>query len=129
MKKYGLGKSQRLKSRKLIQSIFAEGKSFHHFPLKVIWMLNNDSINLQAGFSVSSRLFKKAVDRNRIKRLMRECYRIQKVELEEKLLQSERSLAVFFIYTGKEKIAYAAIFEVMTQTIKKLIRHHESSHQ
>ena len=129
IKKYGLGKSQRLKSRKLIQSLFAEGKSFHHFPLKVIWVQNNDSNTLQAGFSVSSRLFKRAVDRNCIKRLMRECYRVQKVGLEKTLIQSEKSLAVFFIYTGKEKIAHAAMFEAMTQAIKKLIRHHEGSHQ
>jgi ribonuclease P protein component len=56
--------------------------------------------SLQAGFTVSTRYFKKAVDRNRIKRLMRESYRLQKNRLKTILKQNHKSLSIFFIYTA-----------------------------
>lgn len=56
---------------------------------------------------------------------MRECYRVQKIGLEEMLSSREKNLTVFFIYTSKEKITYAAMQEAMIQAIKKLIRQHE----
>ena len=66
---------------------------------------------MQAGFTVNKKNFKKAVDRNRVKRLMRESYRIQKNELKNMLIQSNKNLALFFIYTGKELPDYTLIFE------------------
>ena len=85
--RYKLGKQARLKSRKVIDCLFKDGKSFTVFPFRVIYQFTKlpvtpDAFQLQAGFSVSKRHFKKAVDRNRIKRLMREAYRLQKNELE-----------------------------------------------
>ena len=80
--RYTLNKDDRLKSRKAIEYLFKEGKSFSIFPLRVLYTINAASEkptnNLRAGFSVSTRNFKKAVDRNRIKRLLREAYRLQK---------------------------------------------------
>ena len=75
---------------------------------------------LQAGFSVSKRNFKKAVDRNRIKRLIREAYRLQKNDL--KLLLKERSsnLSVFLIYTGKEIPEYGHVFLKIGSVLEKL---------
>ena len=76
---------------------------------------------LQAGFTVSSKQFKKAVDRNRIKRLMREAYRLQKNELEAKLLTHQQQLAIFFIYVGNDTPAYDQIFEKTGKALKKCI--------
>ncbi len=126
--RYTLGKTERLKSRKLIQQVFAQGKSFQQFPLKVVYLNANQTADLQAGFTVSSRNFKKATDRNRIKRLMKETYRLQKNPLEQKLTSTSSSLAVFFIYIGKEIPVYAELFACMKKAINKLLQfHHEAA--
>jgi ribonuclease P protein component len=75
---------------------------------------------LQAGFTVSARNFKKAVDRNRIKRLMREAYRLQKNPLREHLQESRKSIAVFFVYTGNELPQYDVVFEKINTALQKL---------
>jgi ribonuclease P protein component len=77
---------------------------------------------LQAGFGASSRNFKKAVDRNRIKRLSREAYRLQKHALLDHLKDKGGSLAVFFIYTGKDLPDYKTVTEKIGVALQKLIR-------
>ncbi len=76
--------------------------------------------SLKAGFGVSQKKFKKATDRNRVKRLMRECYRIQKQYLKDILTFNKRSLAVFFIYTGNILPEYTELKEKMKASLKKL---------
>lgn len=101
-----------MKSAKVIQQLFKEGKSLANFPIRVIYLETPPGYSpLQAGFTVNKKNFKKAVDRNRVKRLMRESYRIQKNELKNRLIQSNKNLALFFIYTGKELPDYTLIFE------------------
>lgn len=85
-------------------------------------MPQNTQANLQAGVGVSSKYFKKAVDRNRIKRLMREAYRLQKNELQQFLKEQEKSMSVFFLYQGKELPAYEDVCEKMSIIIKRLIK-------
>jgi ribonuclease P protein component len=112
---------EKLKSRKLIQQLFKEGKSFSHFPLRVIYLLpEKNHSHLQAAFSVSSKNFKKAVDRNRIKRLMRETYRLQKFALQSKLEENGHYLAIFIIYTGNPLPEFENIFEKMTTVLHRL---------
>ena len=74
--KLSFSNKQKLKSQKLIDEIFEEGKSVTVFPLKMVYLYTDNSN--QVGVSVSKRNFKRAVDRNRIKRLMREAYRHNK---------------------------------------------------
>ena len=75
---------------------------------------------MQAAFSVSSKNFKKAVDRNRIKRLMRETYRLQKFVLQSKLEENGHYLAIFIIYTGNPLPEFENIFEKMTTALHHL---------
>ena len=120
---YTFPKAEHLKSRKLIGQLFREGKSFHVFPLKVYYLFaEKKEQDLQAGFVVPGKLFKKAVHRNRIKRLMREAYRLEKGELEQNLQNKERQLAVFFVYTGRELPLFPGVSGCMRSVIRKLIR-------
>lgn len=126
-KKYQLGKKNRLKSRKAIDLLFKDGKSLNTFPFRIIYQfllvdVVTKAENLQAGFSASKRNFKKAVHRNRIKRLMRETYRLQKNELEQLLLQKNKRLAIFILYTGKEVPDYDLVNEKMNLILQKLQR-------
>ncbi|MFN8249083.1 MAG: ribonuclease P protein component [Ferruginibacter sp.] len=118
--RYFLRKDSRLKSRKQIDELFAKGNSFSNYPFKVIWLPQNKQAALQAAFSVSSRHFKKATDRNRIKRLMRESYRLQKNKLETHLAETGKQLSVFILYVGKEMPAYDLVFEKTGIILKRL---------
>lgn len=126
--RYHFGKDQKLKSRKLLQKIFAVGKHFNAHPLKAIWLPENDIRFFQAGVSVSSRHFKKAVDRNRIKRLIRESLRLQKNELENSLITNNKQLSLFIIYTGNELPDYKVIFDNCAVILKKLTKTINASH-
>lgn len=115
-----LRKKERLSGRKSIQSVFDRGRSFNVFPLRVIWLPENSRSALQAGFGVSARHFKKSVDRNRVKRLLKEAYRLQKKHLEKALLDSEKNLSIFFLFTGNEKPSFELMCGTMEKAISKL---------
>jgi ribonuclease P protein component len=103
----------------LIQKLFKEGKSFSSFPLRAIYLpVENQDAPLKAGFTVSTKYFKKAVDRNRVKRLMRESYRLQKHKLADELNNVGGQLAVFFIYTSPDLPNYNFIFEKLGNTLE-----------
>ena len=124
-KQFTLGKQERLKSRKLIEELFSKGQRISVFPYRVFYQfLQHDASmkkNLQFGAGAGTRNFKKAVDRNRIKRLTREAWRLQNTELKKKLDAHTHDLAVFFIYTGKELPAFDFVKEKTALIIEKLL--------
>ena len=121
--RYTFKKDEKLKSRKTIEQLFKEGKSFSIFPFRILWNLHKKNTGpLQTGFAVSSKHFKKAVDRNRIKRLMREAYRLQKNDLQNQLTQQQKQAVVFFIYVGNELPEYSLIFEKTKAVLNGLIK-------
>ena len=124
-KQFTLGKNERLKSRKQIEQLFSEGRKFTVTPFRVFYLFQAPLISdhlrfkLQFGVGVSVKNFKKAVDRNRIKRLTREAYRLQKNELAEKLKLSGTKLNVFFIYTAKEIPDFNLVKDKVALVLKK----------
>jgi ribonuclease P protein component len=125
-KQFTLGKEERLKSRKQIEKLFAEGKNFAVSLFRVYYLVNEmlniqySMFNVQFGVGVSAKNFKKAVDRNRIKRLTREAWRLQKNELSEKIKTTQKQLNVFFIYTGKELPDFTTVKDKVAIALKKL---------
>lgn len=119
-------KQEKLKSRKALEQLFAKGKSFSVFPIKVFYTVSDVSVSdeafVQAGVGVSSRIFKKAHDRNKVKRLLREVYRTQKQPLYASMVAKQAQLNVFFLYIGKELSVFADLHIAMEKTLEKLIR-------
>ena len=120
--RYFYKKEDRLNSRKTIEKLFSKGNSFSNYPFKVIWLPENTNAVLQAGIGVSSRHFKKATDRNRIKRLMREAYRLQKIILQDHLEFNKVRLSIFILYTGKELPEYKILYEKFGIILNRLIK-------
>ena len=119
--KFSLGKKERIKSRKLIEEIFKSGKRFSEESYRVFYIIQgNDPNNLQFGTGVSGKVFKRAVDRNKIKRLTREAWRMQKQDLLSKFKNNKSGLYVFIIYTGNEIPAYQEVYKMINKIIKKL---------
>ena len=115
-KKNTLGKKERLKSKKLIGKLFEEGKSIKKYPFRLIFLIQDENSLLknQASFSVPKRNFKKAVDRNRIKRLIKEAYRLE----QRKILQDYNLPFIIMItYLGKKE----PIFSDVKENIKELL--------
>ena len=105
----------------MIEQLFTKGKSMSAFPVKLLYDFNEEETQpLKAGVTVSSRNFKKAVDRNRVKRVLREAYRLQKNPLKTMILAEGKSLALFFIYIGKELPDYKEVHEKVGVVLQRL---------
>ena len=112
MGKYTFGKAERLSRKKWIQELFDKGSSFNFYPYRILSLPHPDpeAESNQVIFSVSKRLFKSAVDRNKVKRRMREAYRHNKgpAGLSGKLL-------IAYIYTAREILPSSTIREKLAK--------------
>lgn len=121
------GKKEKLKSRKLIEKLFAEGKSVSKYPVRLIYLPAElpEGTKIQATVAVPKRNFKSAVKRNRIKRLLREAYRLNKKDL---FNNTDRSFAFLFLYLGKEMPLYAEVERSLRKTLERFLesRTHEN---
>ncbi len=116
MGKFTFKKEERLFKEKIIQELFDKGSSFYLYPFKVFFLPNRDRQYPyhQILISVSKKNFKKAVDRNLIKRRIREGYRLNK-----NLLGDQNKLVIAYIYSAKEILPSAQIHERLVKTFKR----------
>ena len=117
-------KEERLCSKRKIDSLFHGGSSFIVYPFRVVYLVGQSVESpypVQVILSVSKRRFKRAHDRNRIKRLMREVYRLQKNEL---LYDDVNKLCLNLVlaiqYVGKEELSFELLYAKMSKTLKQL---------
>jgi ribonuclease P protein component len=124
--KLGFPKEEKLKSKKCIDLLFSEGTAVSKFPLKLVYTatsLPNDA-PIHAGVSVTKRRFKKAVTRNRIKRLMREAYRLHKNDVFNKI---STTYAFMFLYIGKQEPTFEEIETAMVRLLQKFLEKIEAT--
>lgn len=107
---------EKLKSKKDIERLFSEGKSIGVYPLRMVYIKSDftDDIRIKTGVSVSKRNFKKAVDRNRIKRLLREAYRLNKPESFNNI---SSCFTLMILYIGNTETDYVSIEKKMKQLL------------
>ena len=114
-------RKEKLKSKKLIEQLFQEGRSISVFPMRLVYLKTvfDDGVNIKTGISVSKRNFKNAVDRNRIKRLMREAYRLNKPIYFNNF---STQYAFMILYIGNEKNTFQEIETKMKLLFDKFLK-------
>ncbi len=122
--KEGLPKSQRIYLKNAVQTLFEEGKGFSLYPFRVVVHLY-DAENQQDALprilvSVSKKRFHHAIKRNRVKRLIRECWRKNKAELMKLCQEHNKTLDVAFVYNATVIHTYGEIEEKMKKVVERL---------
>lgn len=114
-------KIEKLKGEKLIEKLFAEGKSVVAYPLRLVYLKTtfDDDAIVKAGVSVSKRNFKKAVQRNRLKRLMREAYRLNKSAYFNNIMAQ---YAFMILYTGKSDSDFRTVSKKMNTLMEAFLK-------
>lgn len=124
MKEFALPKTERLYLRDAIRCLFAEGKSFVVFPYRVIYRFIPESDSQEARAAIMTivpkKRFKHAVDRNRVKRLTRESYRLNKLPLLDVLQKHGVKLQVAFLYSDNKFLTFAETERKMVRMLKIL---------
>jgi len=118
-------KTEKLKSKKLLDELFTSGKKLNEYPIKLVYKQLNfeDDVLIKAGVSVPKRNFKKAVDRNRIKRLLREAYRLNKHIIHSEL---KEKYVCMFLYLGKEMPTFEMLDTKAIKLLNKLVNKENS---
>lgn len=129
-----LRKKERLHGKKPFDDLFHHGKRYIAAPIKALYSISTrvglPSEPVEAAFSVPSKTFRRAVDRNVLKRRMREAYRINKMVVYDAATAANAGCSVVFIYISKSKLPYSEIESKLLVTLhhlRKKIEHEESA--
>jgi ribonuclease P protein component len=121
---YTFKKEERLCNKRLIDELFHKGSSFLCYPFKASWLLVDDAAQttpVQILISVSKRRYKHAVDRNMVKRRLREAYRLNKQQhLYESLISANKKIVISIGYIGKQIEPYELFEKKMLKLLKQL---------
>jgi ribonuclease P protein component len=120
--RYTLGSDSRLKREQHIETLFRTGKAFSVFPIRCIWTLaprGKETSPTRIGCSVSKKKFKRSVDRGRVKRLLREAWRLQQHEVAD-AVPTEKQLHLFLIFTDATLPDYETVYNAVGKGLAKL---------
>ena len=120
---YSLGKREHLKSNLSIQDLLKNGQTITASPLRIYWKTSSISLQktpVKIAFSVPKRKFKRAVDRNLIKRRMREAYRRNKYILVDSLPDKELNVRLIVLFLSDEFISFDHLDTLMCNLLQKL---------
>jgi len=123
-----LGKDYKLCSHVIIEDVFATGDLIKSYPFVARIKLTKlpKQVPFQLVFSAPKRTFRKAYQRNKVKRLCKEAFRLNKYELESALTDSNKQLALFLVFTSRDKITFDVLEKRVQKLIKKIIIQLES---
>ncbi len=122
MKKYSFSKAEHLCGEKKISRLFSEGNAFIVYPLRIVYSVleEKDDIPVKVMVSVPKKRFKRAVKRNRLKRLMREAYRLNKHILWNVIKEKHSEMHISFQYISDEELTFGYIENKMITALEKL---------
>jgi ribonuclease P protein component len=120
--KFRFKKSERLGGDKRIELLFKNGNHLFSYPFKVAWSarLAENLVPIRIGIGVSKKSIRQAVQRNLVKRRIRECYRIQKEIISHEITDTNYQLEIMLIYVAKEVLQYQVISTRLLICIKKI---------
>jgi ribonuclease P protein component len=118
---YAFPKAEKLCRKKLIETLYGSGKAIKTPAVILVYMITDlpEPVPSQALFTVSRRNFKKAHDRNRIKRLMREGYRLNKSVHNHTLSERGKQAALMFIFTGRTEPSHDYVFQKISELLRR----------
>ena len=119
---FSFSKREKLCSRKVIEELFSSGRSFIKYPLRVVFMVqeNQDDSSVKVLVSVAKRRFKRAYKRNLLKRRIREAYRLNKHIIIPPLETSSVNIVIAFVYLPTEILPFSDIEKAITETLESL---------
>jgi ribonuclease P protein component len=122
MRKATLRRDERLRGSKHISALFQKPCSVSHFPFRINWTASGKpDLPLRVVFIVSSRKYRKAVTRNRIRRVMRELYRLNKAVLYDRLSEQGLHINMALMYHGDEQVAYHQLHPLYLRLLDKFM--------
>ncbi|WP_447639805.1 MULTISPECIES: ribonuclease P protein component [Chitinophagaceae] len=127
---YTYSRNEKLKKQKLIDTLFQKRRSINAFPVKAFFAFPGEELDLslKAGVGTSKRNFKRAVHRNRVKRLLREAWRLNKGQLQSRLDENQQQMIVFLHYTDHLLPTFELVNAKVQILVQKLIQIANESH-